>query len=515
MVEKNNQLITVGEVLKRMEMALSSNDVYAFRTETPGKSVLYPVGKLLAEERHSRAGTYVYYGNLPQEEIDKLLEEKSTFNNYHAEDSFNVHMQMVYTHFLNEMFKNIGGFEELNLFYDEIFDAHNVHHMTAIIGALAARLHDIGKPYTRRLHIKRLPNGEKLPVFIYQGHHIVGANIARVLLPQLFARMFDGIDISNISLQRIYYSVLWLILLHQTKDVHDFVNNVFSRMENIPILDDYNGVNRSVHYYVRRIYPLLTKADKLGMLRYSSIKLSELKPSETSNEGYVIYGDNNDAIKLIHKRVSEARYSNSNKSKTVVVTLMGPSNSGKDTFLKLFREQIDSTIIRSFDVISYDDLRVELYAKEFNIDVSEVDYNKAHAYFSSNKGLQKLNNAYNKRRKELLNKGLDVLFINNTNVSKKAHNRAVPNNVHDIYAYIVVMFDVGIEELYRRELERRKTTSKRVPISTIKTQFLHINPLVDSFTVYGYKGNRKSTPTDLVWISDNRFLNRDYELSKF
>lgn len=146
-------------------------------------------------------------------------------------------------------------------------------------------------------------------------------------------------------------------------------------------------------------------------------------------------------------------------NKPYVITLVGPPNCGKSTFISYFKSVCIRKRLDSFKVISRDDILLE---------VSDTDdYNKAWNSVDHNLVNSKLNDRFD----ELSNSSENVI-IDMTSMTSKG--RKLNNNKFKNHYKIAVVIKYDKEELIKRNEERKIKENKFIPIDVI-------NSMIDSY----------------------------------
>jgi len=168
-----------------------------------------------------------------------------------------------------------------------------------------------------------------------------------------------------------------------------------------------------------------------------------------------------------------------NKDRKIIILPVGVSGSGKTFF---YRE-----LSKEFDIgyISFDRIRIQEFLKNKKIKKKDRDiYREAYRFVNENR-IKLLPIA----KRQLKNSNKNIIYIDNTNLTKKARNKFLCEA--DGYIKIGIFFKTDIDTCIKRQFlsSRDKFVSPKI----IKEQFSVLQePTFDEFDIIArYEGNHR------------------------
>lgn len=143
-----------------------------------------------------------------------------------------------------------------------------------------------------------------------------------------------------------------------------------------------------------------------------------------------------------------------------VITLIGPPNCGKSTFINYLKSFCIRKRLDHFNVISRDNILLET--------ADTKDYNKAWESVDHNLVNEKLKEKINKLSNEF-----DNAIIDMTNMTSKG--RINNNNKFKNHYKIAIVFEYNKEDIFKRNEERKEKEKKFIPTNVINSMIENYN----------------------------------------
>lgn len=361
---------------------------------------------------------------------------------YHLEDSIDAHQISAFLSFWQKL---KGESESWLAPEGQVLEENYLAYAVLI----AARLHDIGKVISRTLK-QRDVNGELKYYFSYSGHNISGFNLLRhTLTHRRLQKFFPHFSDETIGKMRI--AILLFVYLHQRADV----SNTALRALFPAIKYATNGGKQELLDFFIDALNSFAIADGEG-----SFTLIEREPelyTMPSSEKYLAYNKGTflytDQTGKVFERILEL----SEEQKPLFVVPIGAPGVGKTafsngltTYMQMSGKRVGSA--------SYDMVRLEMFSDAFPELVGTIPqdefYARAHGY--AQKHLDELNERYNEKIVKLIEGGVDIIYIDNTNVAKTSRNRATPRS--QPRNTVEVFFDARLDMHLKQNKGRKDKT---------------------------------------------------------
>jgi len=470
-----------------------------------------PYWQFIQDEHHSR-GKHFDIDRFSKNPPAPKYHTRVKLTPYHLEDSIDTHQMSVFLSFFRKLKEDSQKFDEnnwpgwdkvLNSEDREAWEYHPNYSLAvppvnsktwflanepvvednylAYAVLIAARLHDVGKVVSRTLKKKGV--GEYTQYyFSYSGHNITGFNLLRnTLTHRRLKSIFPHFSADTIERMRI--AILLFVYAHQRNEVSDsIIYDVFPLIKYVT----QEGKPKLLAFFINALNAFLV-ADGEG-----SFTLVDRKPNPypiprldgyyRSIEGTFMH--TNDMEEVLKRILWLAT-----NEKPLFVVPIGAPGVGKTTFFNslVMYMQMHG---KSIGVASYDAIRLEMFTEAFPELVGTIPqhqfYARAHEYAQTN--LDELNKRYTQKIAKLVENGVDIIYLDNTNTAKKSRNRATsrtsPKNTVEIF------FDAG---LTAHLAQNKKRDDKNVPeLQVFRMYAATIPPLA----------SKKKPPLHAIWFSN-------------
>ena len=409
--------------------------------DAPTLFISVPYWQFMRDEYHS-GGKYFEVDKFSKAPPAPKYHKKVGLTPYHLEDSVDTHQVAVFLSFLQKLKEDS---EERLLPEEPVLEENYLTYAVLI----AARLHDVGKVISRTL--KKRGTGEDVKYyFSYAGHNISGFNLLRHTLTHRRLQKFFP-HFSENTIGKVRLAILLFVYLHQRSDVS---NNAVRALFPIIKYITNDGKPELLEFFINALNSFAI-ADREGSF---SLGKKESEPYVTPTMGdYFPHNTSTFLYTDQTSKVFERIFELSGKNKPLFVVPIGAPGVGKTTFAKGLTTYMQMNG-KWVGVVSYDVIRFEMFSDAFPELVGTMSqsefYKRAHVYAQNH--LDELNNRYNARITKLIEDKVDIIYVDNTNVSKSSRNRATnrsqPRNTVEIF------FDARLGMHLKQNRERADKT---------------------------------------------------------